>query len=106
MSRIADATYGDRPYPDSPGYREPTTSRDAAIAVSASSPLLRERVYAVIRRAGGEGLTPDEAADSLGESVLGVRPRFTELAKKSRIIPTGERRRNISGLQAKAWRTT
>jgi len=106
VSRIADAAFGDRPYPDSPGFKEPSASRDAAIAVSASSPLLRERVYAVIRAAGPEGLTPDEAALRLTETVLAVRPRFSELAKKSRIAPTGERRRNISGLRAKAWKVT
>ena len=108
MSRIADAAFGDEPvgYPRSPGFREPTTSREAAQAVTPSAPLLRERVYAVVRAAGTRGLTPDEAADKLDKTVLAVRPRFTELAKKGRIVRTGERRRNISGLRAKAWRVT
>ena len=108
MSRIAEATYGNElaPYPNTPGFKEPTTSRDAAIAVSEWSPLLRERVYAVVRAAGARGLTPDEAADKLDKTVLAVRPRFTELAKKGRIVRTGERRRNVSGLRAKAWRVT
>ena len=129
MSRIAEATYGNElaPYPNTPGFKEPTTSRDAAKAVQSKamtlrqrvyveivgagsvsewSPLLRERVYAVVRAAGARGLTPDEAAEKLGKTVLAVRPRFTELAKKGRIVRTGERRRNISGLRAKAWRVT
>ena len=104
MSRIADAAYGDRPYPESPGWKEPTTSRAAARAVSASAPLLRERVYAAIRAAGELGRTPDEAAGDVGESVLAVRPRVTELAKAERIVATGERRKNESGLKAKVWR--
>ena len=34
MSRIADAAFGDEPvgYPRSPGFRDPTTSREAAQA--------------------------------------------------------------------------
>ena len=106
MSRMADAAYGGEfaPYPLSPGYKTGGTSRDAARAVSASAPLLRERVFATIRDAGARGLTPDETAAAIGESVLGVRPRFSELGKTGRIIPTGERRTNQSGLKAKAWR--
>ena len=106
--RIADNAYGSNPapYPNGPGWKSGNTSRDAAIAVSATSPLLRERVFALIRAAGPAGLTPDECAEQLGESVLGVRPRFSELAKKSRIMPTGEKRRNQSGLRAKCWKMT
>lgn len=106
MSRVADAAYGDTPlaYPASPGFKEPTTSKDAARAVSASAPLIREKVFAAIREAGLHGLTPDETAAKIGESILAVRPRFSELAKAQRIVETGERRRNESGLRAKAWR--
>ena len=106
MSRIADAAFGDEPvgYPRSPGFREPTTSREAAQAVTLSAPLLRERVYAVVRAAGAKGLTPDEAAAAIGETVLAVRPRMTELKLAGRIVETGERRANASGLKAKAWR--
>ena len=106
MSRIADAAYGGElaPYPASPGFKEPTTSRDAARAVSSSALLLRERVFAAVRDAGARGMTADEAAEAVVESVLAVRPRVSELAKVGRVIPTGERRRNSSGLGAKAWK--
>ena len=108
MSRIAEAAFGDVPlgsYPETPGYKTGGTSRDAARAVSSTTPLLREQVFNAIRSAGDRGLTPDEAAAEIGATVLAVRPRFTELAKApARIVETGERRRNESGLKAKAWR--
>jgi hypothetical protein len=105
MSRISEA-YDPGAYGGLPGYKEPTTSRDAARAVSSSAPLLRERVFAAIRAAGARGMTADEAAAAVEETVLAVRPRVTELAKATpaRIVPTGERRKNESGLSAKAWR--
>ena len=106
MSRMADAAYGGElaPYPDSPGHKEPSTSRDAARAFAGSAPLLRERVFAAVRSAGARGFTPDEAAAAIGETVLAVRPRMTELKLGGRIVETGERRANASGLTAKAWR--
>ncbi|HXL66625.1 MAG TPA: hypothetical protein VN938_16370 [Xanthobacteraceae bacterium] len=106
MSKIAEAAFGDLFYPERPGFKEPTTSKDAARAMASSAPLLRERVFAAIRSAGPRGMTPDEAATAIGETVLAVRPRVTELSKGThvRIIPTGERRTNASGLRAKVWR--
>ena len=106
MSRILDAMHGDAPfaYPRAPGYREQTTSRAAARVVAAGAGALRERVFAVIRAAGARGLTADEAAAALGETILCIRPRVSELRAEGRIEPTGERRKNDSGLSAKAWR--
>lgn len=91
-------------YPAVPGYKEPTTSKDAARAASSGAAALRERVYEVIRASGPEGLTADQAASLLSRSVLSIRPRVTELAKASRVTPTGARRANESGLKAKVWR--
>lgn len=97
MSRIAEALL--------PGHYG-GTSRDAATAISASTPLLRERVFAAIRAAGAAGLTPDECALRLGIDEKAVRPRFTELGPRhaNRIVDTGLRRANESGHKAKAWR--
>jgi hypothetical protein len=93
-------------YPNSPGFKEPTTSQDAAAAVANKAAFLRERILGAIASAGARGLTPDEAAETLGETVLAVRPRFTELGPKhgTKIVETGDRRANASGLKAKAWR--
>ncbi len=103
-------TLGDTPfsgYPATPGFKERTTSREAALAVAPLAGNLRVRVLGVIVNAGARGLTPDEAAEVLGETVLAVRPRFTELAHGAapRIEKTGKRRPNASGLKANAWRS-
>ena len=100
---------GDLPlfsYPRSPGYKERTTSKDAAVAMTSRASILRNRAFAEIVRAGAIGLTADEAAERLGETVLAIRPRVSELAKASppMIVPTGERRKNLSGMSAKVWR--
>ena len=93
-------------YPLSPGFKTGGTSRDAALAVSSRASVLRERVHAEIAAAGRSGLTADQVAARLGESVLSVRPRLSELyhASPPRIVPTGERRTNDSRLKAKVWR--
>lgn len=94
-------------YPLAPGFKERTTSRDAAYAIAGRASILRRRVYTELLAAGAAGLTADQVAARLGESVLSVRPRVTELAKAKPqpwIVPTGERRKNESGLKAKVWR--
>lgn len=107
MSGMKD-TLGDTAfaYPASPGWKEPTTSRDAAAVVASDARVLREAVHGVLVMVGRSGLTADEIATRLGRSVLSVRPRVSELTKETppRVIATGERRLNASGLKAKVWR--
>lgn len=102
MSKIAENFYGDTPapYPSSPGFKEPTTSQDAAIKIRGHVETLRARVLAAII-AAPDGLTADEVAALLGETVLAIRPRVTEL--KGRIERSGERRKNVSGMGAAVW---
>ena len=50
------------------------------------------------------GLTADEIAARLGQSVLAVRPRVSELFHAGLIEKTGERRSNASGLSAHVWK--
>jgi len=88
------------------GYKEPTTSRDAARVVTSTLAARQASVLEVIREAGDAGLTPEEAAKRMNVDVRVVAPRFTELGPKhlNMIEPTGERRPNDSGLLAKAYR--
>jgi hypothetical protein len=88
-------------YPDVPGYRRRDTSKAAAVAITPRAGLLRDRVLAEIARRPS---TPDEVAKRLGETVLAVRPRFSELVKGAKIIDSGERRKNDSGRSAIVWR--
>lgn len=106
MSRIAESHLGDKPYPDSPGFKERGTSRDAAMAARPAAADLRSRCLGAIARAGDAGMTADQVAAALAASVLGVRPRISELASLREIERTGERRPNASGIMAAVWRRT
>jgi predicted ArsR family transcriptional regulator len=66
---------------------------------------LRARVLELLA-ATPAGFTADEIAAKLGESVLAVRPRVSELFHAGLIEKTGERRANASGLQAHVWKKT
>ena len=107
MSRLAE-TYLPQPYGGLPGHKEPTTALDAAMRMSPSAHQLRAEVLTVVTAAGVRGLTPDEAAKALGKSVLSIRPRFTELGPRhlGKIVKTGQRRPNDSGLMATVWRAS
>ena len=89
-------------YPIEPGFKEPTTSREAAKAISGRTGLLRESVLTMLRLIGP--MTADECASRLHETVLAIRPRFSELLKLELIERTGERRVNASGVKAAVWR--
>lgn len=78
------------------------TRRAAQDAVRAEASLLRERCLDALDRHGE--LTADEAARLLGESVLAIRPRFSELVKAGQIEDAGARRKNLSGHTATVWR--
>jgi predicted ArsR family transcriptional regulator len=91
-------------YPAAPGFKDRDTSRKAAEHVACRAELLRSNCLEIVRASGQEGCTADEAATDLGESVLSVRPRFTELLKLGKITDSGLRRRNASGRSAKVWR--
>jgi predicted ArsR family transcriptional regulator len=93
-------TYRDE-YPNSPGYKRPGTSREAAEAIKPRAAILRERSLAALKH---RPMTADEVAAHLGESVLSIRPRITELHELGLIEQTGERRRNASGRMAAVWR--
>jgi hypothetical protein len=87
-------------YPHSPGFRDQDTSLKAAEATLPRAQLLRDRVLVQLRRGN---FTADECAARMGESILSVRPRFTELKKLGLIRDTGDRRSNESGQTAKVW---
>jgi hypothetical protein len=76
-------------------------SQEAAEAMQTRSALLRERAYEEVVIGGAA--TADEVAAALGESVLSIRPRFTELLQVGWITDTGIRRPNISGRNATVW---
>lgn len=69
-------------YPEVPGSKGLPTSALAAREVESKAALLRERVQRVYATCENpDGLNPDEVADILGEDVLSIRPRCSELLK-------------------------
>lgn len=90
-------------YPDGPGHNWRDTSIVAAAEVKRRAAVLREQVYATIKRS--ETLTVHECASVMGRPVPSIQPRFSELAAKGLIVDSGIRRRNaVSGKTAIAWR--
>lgn len=87
-----------------PGYKETSTSKDAAESMKPTAELLRTRVLESLRKRGPG--TPDEVAKRLDLSVLAVRPRFTELSAAGKIEYTGLRKPNDSGRSAKEFRAS
>ena len=74
------------------------TSAQAGEKMDSPSPTLRHKVYGLIcdhtliPQYGG--LTADECAGILGEDILSIRPRLSELREKNYIQDSGKRRRS------------
>jgi predicted ArsR family transcriptional regulator len=87
-------------YPDEPGFKEGDTSREAAEDMALRAGTLRRRAYDFIVR--HPHYTADEIAAALGETVLAIRPRISELRNKGLIVNDG-RGTNSSGKAAHLW---
>lgn len=92
------------PYPNSPGWKAPGPSSDAAHAVARHARTLRHRVHAFLLDRYPVAYSADQIADNLSETVLSIRPRVAELNKLELIEATDERRKNQSGMTAHCWR--
>jgi predicted ArsR family transcriptional regulator len=92
-------------YPYRAGSKEPTTSREAAERIEAKGKAGRLRAAVLAWFVSHQG-TADECAESLGQSVLSIRPRVAELHRQGLLERTGLRHRNESGASAHVWRRT
>lgn len=97
-------------YPQSPGFKERTTSKAAARKIAPRARTLRDQVYATLRNVWPAGLTADEVALRIGRKEFSVRPRLSELRAAKDIIPAMReggreplRRKNESGVDAIVW---
>lgn len=95
-------------YPNAPGFKEPTTSRDAAEKIKPIAKTLRDQVLNALRVEWPGGLTADEVAAKLGRSEFSIRPRLSELLRLRAIDPhttkgVVTRRDNASGMSAIVW---
>ena len=84
-------------YPNIAGYKDPTTSKEAATAIETTgrAAILRELVLEYYN--GGCQNTADEMAWILGESILSIRPRVSELFKQGLLRRTGMKRKSDGG---------
>ena len=82
-------------YPDRAGHQGGDTDKKAAdeIEESGRAEILRRKVRNFFEGLP-TGATADEAADLLGEDLLSIRPRVTELYKQGDLVYEGARRKN------------
>lgn len=95
-------------YPHEPGAKVPGTSQEAADSMKPTAATLRDAVLALLRKPEHitTGLAADEAAGLMGESILSIRPRFTELLALGMIRDSGKVVKNPSGRNATVWVVT
>jgi len=93
------------PYVNDVGFKKRDTSYDAAKDMSSKgrAGTLRRSVLNLLK-IYKKGLTADECAGILNETVLSIRPRVSELASYGVLIDTGGRRLNDSGKKAIVWK--
>lgn len=92
-------------YPQRAGYKATDTSAEAAVEIedSGRAATLRKGILLWLRERHGRACTADEYAALVEESVLAIRPRFSELHKADLIKDSGDRRPNASGRNAIVW---
>ena len=90
-------------YPKRAGFKEGTTSREAANAVEATGRAARLRDDVLNYFKAGRQATADEVAEALSENVLSVRPRVAELKASGLIVETGARRKSSTGRSSHVW---
>lgn len=94
-----------RRYPHTPGVKsDDRTARDAADRTEPTVAARHARILAALAGAGPTGLTADECAVKIGVRWDQLRPRFSELRKLGRIVPTGEERASAHGNPMMVWR--
>lgn len=89
-------------YPAQPGHKSPGPSQEAAVAMKPSAATLRQNCLDMLCCVNDA--TADDVASFLRQSVLSIRPRFSELLAMGLIEDTGIRRKNASGRNATVWR--
>lgn len=90
-------------YPLIPGAKGGETSFEAAASVERRAQHLRGVISKMLADPNNDGMTADEIAMRLNESVLSVRPRVSELHRRGAVGDTGLRRFNASGHRAIVW---
>ena len=91
-------------YPNTPGFKVRGTSSEAARRVAPRAKRLLDRIQDFIETNYPASFTADQIAALLGEPIFSVRPRVSELHRGGKIVNSGARAPNASGMTATAWR--
>ena len=94
----------EKKYPLKAGYKEQSTSKEAAAKVDSRAAILRTEAIEVFKRKGSYGATCEEVAEIMNEDITSIRPRITELKLLEYIIDSGDRRLNRFQNNVKVWR--
>tara|TARA_B100000989_G_C19471768_1_gene441035 strand:- start:301 stop:588 length:288 start_codon:yes stop_codon:yes gene_type:complete len=86
-----------------PGFKEPTTSMEAAEAIAPAKGSLQRLVLDYLNHMGHHGATCNECAAYHREDILNIRPRFTELEALGLITKTTRTRKNPNGKNVRVW---
>lgn len=90
-------------YPETPGYSNPSTSKDAAKSMERKASALRLRVLAELQVRGDTGATCDELERALQLSHQTASARLREMALAKSIVDSGAKRATRSGRKAIVW---
>ena len=94
----------EKKYPLKAGYKEQSTSKEAAAKVDSRAAILRTEAIEVFKRKRSYGATCEEVAEIMNEDITSIRPRITELKLLEYIIDSGDRRLNRFQNNVKVWR--
>ena len=90
-------------YPDTPGFKDQGTGREAAIAYAPQAPGRRAQVLAGLNAGPA---TAEEIGERVGLHWYLTRPRLSELQALGLVAKSGERGRGALGGGVNVWRLT
>ena len=104
MTKTTSLNYSEKKYPLTPGYKEQSTSKEAAGKINTRAAKLRTEILQILERKNNYGGTCEEIAEIMSEDITSIRPRFTELKHMNYIVDSGNRRINKFNNNTKVWR--
>jgi len=90
-------------YPDTPGYVDRDTSKEAAKLIEPKAACLRQRLLSEIQCRGTFGATCDELEQAFGISHQTASARCRELNMTGKIYDSEQRRPTRTGRKAIVW---
>jgi len=90
-------------YPNSAGYTNKTTSKEAADKINMQYPRQKFAIEDLFKFGEYKTYTSDEVADQLNHNLISVRARITELTEQGILQDSGERRKNKNNRNVIAW---